>query len=162
LRTLSVGTHEVLKIENSHMKVKSNYYRLNLIKIWRNLKISYILTLFDHQWLKLTFKQQNMYIFGNSDQFASRKCTISVHWKKCMRRCSSCVADLLLPWKPTIAHSTDLWLVGFIIWHFDRKICQIQESLLQSNIVGTAVARLWYITVLWLFFLVLWNKSRYK
>jgi hypothetical protein len=36
-------------------------YRLKIINILRNLKFSYILTLFDLQWLKLTFKQQNMY-----------------------------------------------------------------------------------------------------
>jgi hypothetical protein len=35
--------------------------------------ISYILTLFDLQWLKLTFKQQNMYIFEISEEFAIRK-----------------------------------------------------------------------------------------
>jgi hypothetical protein len=101
----SVGILEALKIENSHMKAKIwscpnidmglfmvancslipkmykfcclevNFecYRLILIKIWRNLKISYILTLFE--WLKLTFKQQNSYIFGISEQFAIRKRT---------------------------------------------------------------------------------------
>jgi hypothetical protein len=33
-------------------------------------EISYILTLFDLQWLKLTFKQKNLYIFEISVQFA--------------------------------------------------------------------------------------------
>jgi hypothetical protein len=38
------------------------------VEIDQNLaKISY-LTLFDLQWLKLTFKQQNMYVFGISEQ----------------------------------------------------------------------------------------------
>jgi hypothetical protein len=54
-------------------------YRLKLIKIWRNFKISYILALFDLQWLKLTFKQQNFYIFGISKQFAIIKSTISIY-----------------------------------------------------------------------------------
>jgi hypothetical protein len=40
---------------------------------WRNLKISYSLTLVDLHWLKLTFKHQNFYIFGISEQFAIRK-----------------------------------------------------------------------------------------
>jgi hypothetical protein len=42
-------------------------------------KISYIFTLFDLQWLKLTFKKQNMYIFGVSEQFATRKSAISIY-----------------------------------------------------------------------------------
>jgi hypothetical protein len=49
-----------------------------MIKNWRNLKISYILTLFDLQWMKLTFKQQNFYIFGISELFAIRKSTILI------------------------------------------------------------------------------------
>jgi hypothetical protein len=52
--------------------------QVKMIKNWRNLKISYILTLFDLQWLKLTFKQQNVYIFGISEQFAIRKSTILI------------------------------------------------------------------------------------
>jgi hypothetical protein len=51
--------------------------QVKMIKNWRNLKISYILTLFDLQWLKLTFKLQNFYIFGISEQFAIKKSTIS-------------------------------------------------------------------------------------
>jgi hypothetical protein len=47
----------------------------NLVKF----EISYILTLFDLQWLKLTSKQQNLYIFGISEQFAIRKSTISIY-----------------------------------------------------------------------------------
>jgi hypothetical protein len=47
--------------------------QVKMIKNWRNLKISYILTLFDLLWLKLTFNQQNFYIFGISKQFAIRK-----------------------------------------------------------------------------------------
>jgi hypothetical protein len=50
-----------------------------MIKKWRNLKISYILTLFDLQWLNLTFKQQHFYIFGISEQFAIRKSTILIY-----------------------------------------------------------------------------------
>jgi hypothetical protein len=54
--------------------------QVKMIKNWRNLKISYILTLFDLQWLKMTFKQQqNFYIFGISDQFAIRKSTILIY-----------------------------------------------------------------------------------
>jgi hypothetical protein len=53
--------------------------QVKIIKNWRNLKISYILTLFDLQWLKLTFKQQNLYIFGISEQFAIRKITMSIY-----------------------------------------------------------------------------------
>jgi hypothetical protein len=35
---------------------------------------SYILTLFDlQQWSKLTFKRQNLYVFGISEQFATKK-----------------------------------------------------------------------------------------
>jgi hypothetical protein len=49
------------------------------VKMIENLKISYILTLVDFQWLKLTFKQQNFYIFGISEQFATRKSTISIY-----------------------------------------------------------------------------------
>jgi hypothetical protein len=52
--------------------------QVKMIKNWRNLKISYILTSFDLQWLKLTFKQQN-YIFGISEPFAIRKNTISIY-----------------------------------------------------------------------------------
>jgi hypothetical protein len=51
--------------------------QVKMIKNWRNLKISYILTLFDFQWLKLTFKQQN--IFGIGEQFAIRKSTILIY-----------------------------------------------------------------------------------
>jgi hypothetical protein len=61
------------------MEVNFKCYRLKLIKIWGNLKISYILTLFDLQWLKLTFKQQNLYNFGISEQFEIRKSTISIY-----------------------------------------------------------------------------------
>jgi hypothetical protein len=61
------------------LAVNFNCYRLKLIKIWRNMKISYILILFDLQWLKLTFKQQNLYIFEISVQFATRKSTISIY-----------------------------------------------------------------------------------
>jgi hypothetical protein len=53
--------------------------QVKMIKIWRNLKISNILTLFDLQWLKLTLKQQNVKIFGISEQFAIRKSTISIY-----------------------------------------------------------------------------------
>jgi hypothetical protein len=53
--------------------------QVKMIKNLRNLKISYILTLFDLQWLKLTFKQQNFYIFGISEQFAIRKSTILIY-----------------------------------------------------------------------------------
>jgi hypothetical protein len=63
----------------SCLEVNFKCYRLKLIKIWRNLKISYILTLFDLQWLKLTFKHQNLYIFGISEQFEIRKSTISIY-----------------------------------------------------------------------------------
>jgi hypothetical protein len=34
---------------------------------------------FELQWLKLTFKQQNFYIFGISEQFAIRKSIISIY-----------------------------------------------------------------------------------
>jgi hypothetical protein len=34
-------------------------YRLKMTKTWRNLKISYILTFFDLQWLKLTFNLES-------------------------------------------------------------------------------------------------------
>jgi hypothetical protein len=44
--------------------------QVKMIKIWRNLKILYILTLIDLQWLKLTIKQQIFYIFVISEQFA--------------------------------------------------------------------------------------------
>jgi hypothetical protein len=54
-------------------------FKVKIIKNWRNLKISYILTLFDLQWLKLTFKKQIFYIFGISEQFSIRKRTISVY-----------------------------------------------------------------------------------
>jgi hypothetical protein len=50
-------------------------YRLKLL---RNLKFLYSLTLFDLQWLKLTFKKQNICIFGISEQFSTRKSTISM------------------------------------------------------------------------------------
>jgi hypothetical protein len=50
-----------------------------MIKNWRNLKISYNLTIFDLQWVKLTLKQQNFYIFGISEQFAIRKSTILIY-----------------------------------------------------------------------------------
>jgi hypothetical protein len=50
-----------------------------MIKNWRNFKISYILTLFDLRWLKLTFKQPNFYIFGISEQFSIRKSTILIY-----------------------------------------------------------------------------------
>jgi hypothetical protein len=53
--------------------------QVKMIKNWRNFKISYILTLFDLQWVKLTFKQQNFYIFGISKQFAIRKSTILIY-----------------------------------------------------------------------------------
>jgi hypothetical protein len=53
--------------------------QVKMIKNWRNFKISYILTLFDLQWVKLTFKQQNFYIFGISEQFAIRKSTILIY-----------------------------------------------------------------------------------
>jgi hypothetical protein len=53
--------------------------QVKIIKNWRNFKISYILILFDLQWLKLTFKQQNFYIFGISEQFAIRKSTILIY-----------------------------------------------------------------------------------
>jgi hypothetical protein len=56
-----------------YLEVNFKCYRL------KSIKISYILTLFDLQWLKLTFKQQNMYIFGISEQFATRKNTISIY-----------------------------------------------------------------------------------
>jgi hypothetical protein len=59
------------------LEVKFKCYRLKLIKIWWNLKISHMVTLFDLQWWKLTLKQQNVYIFGISEQFATRKSTIS-------------------------------------------------------------------------------------
>jgi hypothetical protein len=36
-----------------------------------NLKISYNLTLFDLQWLQLTFKQQSLYIFEINEQFGT-------------------------------------------------------------------------------------------
>jgi hypothetical protein len=49
------------------------------VEIDKNLNISYILTLFDLQWLKLTFKQQNLYFFGISEQFSIRKSTISIY-----------------------------------------------------------------------------------
>jgi hypothetical protein len=61
------------------LEVNFKCYRLKLIKIWRNFKISYIFTLFDLQCLKLTFKQQNMYIFRISEQFAARKSSISIY-----------------------------------------------------------------------------------
>jgi hypothetical protein len=63
------------------LEVDFKCYRLKLIKIWQNLKISYFFTLFDLEWLKLTFKQQNFYIFGISEQFAIRKSTISIYWE---------------------------------------------------------------------------------
>jgi hypothetical protein len=53
--------------------------QFKMIKNWRNLKISYSLTLFDLQWLKLTFKQPNFYIFGISEQFSIRKSTILIY-----------------------------------------------------------------------------------
>jgi hypothetical protein len=53
--------------------------QVKIIKNWRNLIISYILTLFDLQWLKLTFKQQNFYIFGISEQFAISKSTTLIY-----------------------------------------------------------------------------------
>jgi hypothetical protein len=53
--------------------------QVKMMTHWRNLKISYILTLFDLQCLKLTFKQQNFYIFGISEQFAIRKSTILIY-----------------------------------------------------------------------------------
>jgi hypothetical protein len=53
--------------------------QVKMIKNWRNFKISYILTLFDLQWVKLTFKQQNFYIFGISEQFVIRKSTILIY-----------------------------------------------------------------------------------
>jgi hypothetical protein len=53
--------------------------QVKMIKNWRNLKMSYIFTLFDRQWLKLTFKQQNFWIFGISEQFAIRKSTILIY-----------------------------------------------------------------------------------
>jgi hypothetical protein len=82
--------------------------------------------------------------------------TIYVHWKKCMRRYSSYVTDLLLPGKTTNYCSSTWPMVGrFYNLTIHRQnlddSCQIQESLLQSNIVGTAIARLWDITVLWCF-----------
>jgi hypothetical protein len=58
------------------LEVNVKCYRFKLIKLWRNLKISYILTLFDLLWLKLTFC---FYIFGISEQFAIRKSTISIY-----------------------------------------------------------------------------------
>jgi hypothetical protein len=39
----------------------------------------YNLVEIDFQWLKLTFKQQNLCIFGISEQFAIRKSTISIY-----------------------------------------------------------------------------------
>jgi hypothetical protein len=49
------------------------------VEIDQNLaKFKNVMTLFDLQWLKLTFKQQNLYIFGISEQFAIRKITISI------------------------------------------------------------------------------------
>jgi hypothetical protein len=42
-------------------------------KNWRNLKISYILTLFDLQWLKLTYKQQNFLHFWNQRAICNKK-----------------------------------------------------------------------------------------
>jgi hypothetical protein len=53
--------------------------QVKMMKNWRNLKISYSLTLFDLQWLKLTFKHQKFYIFGVSEQFAIRKSTKSIY-----------------------------------------------------------------------------------
>jgi hypothetical protein len=53
--------------------------QVKMIKNWRNLKISYIFTLLDLQWLKLTFKQQIFHIFGISEQFAIRKSTILIY-----------------------------------------------------------------------------------
>jgi hypothetical protein len=44
--------------------------QVKMVKNWRNLKISYILTLFDLQWLKLTFKQQN---FWNQRAICNKK-----------------------------------------------------------------------------------------
>jgi hypothetical protein len=52
---------------------------VKIIKNLRNLKISYILTLLDLQWLKLTFKQQIFFLFGISEQFTIRKSTISIY-----------------------------------------------------------------------------------
>jgi hypothetical protein len=43
------------------------------------VKIDQNLAKFDLQWLKLTFKQQNLYIFEISDQFAIKKSTISIY-----------------------------------------------------------------------------------
>jgi hypothetical protein len=42
------------------------------------VKIYVIFNYFDLQWSKLTFKQQDMYIFGINEQFATRKSTISI------------------------------------------------------------------------------------
>jgi hypothetical protein len=53
--------------------------QVKMIKNWRNLNFLYILTLFDLQCVKLTFKQQNFYIFGISEQFAIRKSTILIY-----------------------------------------------------------------------------------
>jgi hypothetical protein len=52
--------------------------QVKMIKNWRNFKISYILTLLDLQWVKLTFKQQNVYIIGISEQFAIIKSIILI------------------------------------------------------------------------------------
>jgi hypothetical protein len=60
------------------IEVNCKCNRFKLIKIWQNLKIPYILTLFDLKWLKLTFKQQNMFYFGINEQFTTRKRTISI------------------------------------------------------------------------------------
>jgi hypothetical protein len=70
--------YKLLADSNCCLEVNFKCYRLKLIKIWRNLKFSYILILFDLQWLKLTFKQQNLYIFRISEQFSIRKSTISI------------------------------------------------------------------------------------
>jgi hypothetical protein len=56
--------------------------QVKTIKNWQNFKISYIFTLFDLLWLKLTFKPQNLhtfYIFGISEQFAIRKSSILIY-----------------------------------------------------------------------------------
>jgi hypothetical protein len=46
--------------------------QVNIIKNWQNLKISFILTLFDLQLLKLTFKQQNLH-FWNQQAICNKK-----------------------------------------------------------------------------------------
>jgi hypothetical protein len=50
-----------------------------MLQVDQNLAKFEIFIYFDLQWLKLTFKQQNLYIFRFTEQFAIRKTTISIH-----------------------------------------------------------------------------------